>query len=64
LRFGWPVDDVLAEMLKDFDGLYAKVGRLLISPERLFRALLLRIFYSVRGERLLIEQLDYNLPFR
>ena len=57
-------DEVLAEMSKDFDGLYAKVGRPSIPPERLFRALLLQVFYSVRSERLLMEQLDYNLLFR
>ena len=57
-------DGVLAEMSKDFDGLYAKVGRPSIPPERLFRALLLQVFYSVRSERLLMEQLDYNLLFR
>jgi transposase len=40
------------------------VGRPSIAPERLLRALLLQIFYSVRSERLLMEQLDYNLLFR
>src|SRR5712692_10564616 len=58
------VDQVLGEMSKDFDGMYAKVGRPSIPPERLFRALLLQVFYSVRSERLLMEQLDYNLLFR
>jgi transposase len=57
-------DEVLAEMSKDFDGMYAKVGRPSIPPERLFRALLLQVFYSIRSERLLMEQLDYNLLFR
>jgi len=57
-------DAVLAEMSKDFDGMYAKAGRPSIPPERLFRALLLQVFYSVRSERLLMEQLDYNLLFR
>ena len=57
-------DTVLAEMSKAFDGLYAQVGRPSIPPERLFRALLLQVFYSVRSERLLMEQLDYNLLFR
>ena len=41
-----------------------KVGRPSIAPERLLRALLLQVFYSVRSERLLMEQLDYNLLFR
>ena len=58
------VDAVLAEMSKDFDGLYSKVGRPSIPPERLLRALLLQVFYSVRSERLLMEQLNYNLLFR
>jgi transposase len=51
-------------MSKNFDGLYAKVGRPSIPPERLLRALLLQVFYSVRSERLLMEQLNYNLLFR
>ncbi len=58
------VDAVLAEMSKDFEGLYSKVGRPSIPPERLLRALMLQVFYSVRSERLLMEQLNYNLLFR
>jgi transposase len=58
------VDAVLAEMSKDSEGLYSKVGRPSIPPERLLRALLLQVFYSVRSERLLMEQLNYNLLFR
>src|SRR6202158_1216136 len=58
------VDAVLAGMSKEFDGLYSKVGRTSIPPERLLRALLLQVFYSVRSERLLMEQLNYNLLFR
>ena len=58
------VDKVLAEMSTDFDGLYCEVGRPSIAPERLLRALLLQVFYSVRSERLLMEQLNYNLLFR
>jgi transposase len=57
-------DEVLKEMSKEFDGLYSKVGRPSIPPERLFRGLLLQVFYSIRSERLLMEQLDYNLLFR
>jgi transposase len=57
-------DEVLRGMSKDFEGLYSKVGRPSVPPERLFRALLLQVFYSVRSERLLMEQLDYNLLFR
>jgi len=58
------VDMVLKEMSPRFARLYAKVGRPSIAPERLLRVLLLQIFYSVRSERLLMEQLDYNLLFR
>jgi transposase len=58
------VDQVLAEMSAELDGLYASVGRPSIPPERLLRALLLQVFYSIRSERLLMEQLNYNLLFR
>ena len=58
------VDQILATMSKRFDELYAENGRPSIPPERLLRALLLQIFYSIRSERLLMEQLDYNLLFR
>jgi len=58
------VDDVLREMSREFDDLYATIGRPSVPPERLLRALLLQIFYSIRSERLLMEQLDYNLLFR
>ena len=58
------VDGVLKEMSPQLGKLYAEVGRPSIAPERLLRALLLQIFYSVRSERLLMEQLDYNLLFR
>ena len=58
------VDEIFRAMGKEFDGLYAKTGRPSIPPERLLRALLLQIFYSVRSERLLMEQLSYNLLFR
>jgi transposase len=58
------VDEILREMSPDFGRLYATTGRPSIPPERLLRALLLQIFYSIRSERLLMEQLDYNLLFR
>src|SRR5579859_5757006 len=58
------VDDILRELSRDFDRLYATVGRPSIPPERLLRAQLLQIFYSIRSERLLMEQLDYNILFR
>jgi transposase len=58
------VDTVLAELSPSFEALYARVGRPSVPPERLLRALLLQAFYTVRSERLLMEQLDYNLLFR
>jgi transposase len=58
------VDDVLRDMSREFDRLYAAIGRPSVPPERLLRAQLLQIFYSIRSERLLMEQLDYNLLFR
>jgi transposase len=58
------VDDVLGGMSARFDTLYAASGRPSIPPERLLRALLLQIFFSVRSERMLMQQLDYNLLFR
>jgi transposase len=58
------VDDILKEMSPRFAKLYADTGRPSIPPERLLRALLLQILYTVRSERLLMEQLNYNLLFR
>ena len=58
------VDDILKEMSPRFAKLYADRGRPSIPPERLLRALLLQILYTVRSERLLMEQLNYNLLFR
>jgi transposase len=58
------VNEILVAMWKEFDALYAETGRPSIPPERLLRALLLQIFYSIRSERMLMEQLDYNLLFR
>jgi len=57
-------DDALRDMSREFDRLYAAVGRPSIPPERLLRAQLLQVFYSIRSERLLMEQLDYNILFR
>ena len=57
-------DEALAGLSRDFDKLYARDGRPSIPPERLLRALLLQAFYTVRSERQLMEQLDYNLLFR
>lgn len=58
------VDEALDVLSPDFDGMYAQAGRPSIAPEKLLRALLLQAFYSIRSERQLMEQLDYNLLFR
>jgi transposase len=57
-------DVVLASLDAEFDKLYKDSGRPSIAPEYILRALLLQVFYSVRSERLLVEQIDYNLLFR
>jgi len=58
------LDEALAGMSRDFERVYAAEGRPSIPPERLVRASTLQILYSIRSERLLCEQLDYNLLFR
>src|SRR5450631_1290151 len=58
------VDEVLAQMSGSFEAMYAYVGRPSIAPEKLLRAQLLQMLYSVRSERLLMEEMDYNLLFR
>ena len=58
------VDAALKEMSARFDAIYDADGRRSIPPERLLRALLLQLLYSVRSERMLMEQLEYNLLFR
>jgi transposase len=58
------VDRALARMEAELDQLYSTTGRPSIAPERLLRALLLMVLYSIRSERQLMEQLDYNLLFR
>jgi transposase len=58
------VDDVLVSLDAEFERLYQDTGRQSIAPERLLRASLLQAFYSVRSERQLMEQIDYNLLFR
>ena len=57
-------DGVLQSLDSEFDKLYAATGRASITPEYMLRALLLQAFYSIRSERQLVEQLDYNLLFR
>ena len=58
------VDEALREMSARFDEIYPEDGRRSIPPERLLRALLLQMLYSIRSERMLMEQLEYNLLFR
>lgn len=58
------VDEALGNLDRLFDAIYADNGRPSIPPERLIRASLLQVFYSIRSERQLMEQLDYNLMFR
>ncbi len=58
------VDKVLSQLSRRFDTMYARVGRPSIAPEKLLRAQLLQMLYSIRSERLLMEELDYNLLFR
>ena len=57
-------EEVLQELSAKFNELYSATGRPSIAPEKLLRALLLQILYTVRSERLLMEQLQYNLLFR
>src|ERR1700686_5415585 len=58
------VDEVLAELSPRFTKMYAKRGRPSIAPEKLLRALLLQVLYTIRSERQLMEQLDYNILYR
>ena len=58
------VDPILTELSPRFTDLYAASGRPSIPPEQLLRALLVQVLYTIRSERQLIEQLDYNLLFR
>ena len=55
---------VLATLSRKFADMYSDIGRPSIAPEKLLRALLLQVLYTIRSERLLMEQLDYNLLFR
>src|ERR1700745_2266425 len=57
-------DVALRQLSRGFDALFRSSGRPSIPPERLLRALLLQMLYTVRSERLLMEQLDYNFLFR
>src|SRR5271168_2603818 len=57
-------EEVLRDMSSLFDAMYARRGRPSIPPEKLLRAQLLQMLYSVRSERLLMEEIDYNMLFR
>lgn len=57
-------EQALANMSERFDGMYARTGRPSIPPEKLLRAQLIQMLYSVRSERLLMEEIDYSLLFR
>jgi transposase len=57
-------DAALQRLSPRFAGLYSRLGRRSVPPEKLLRALLLQVLYSVRSERLLMEQLEYNMLFR
>src|ERR1700747_232333 len=58
------VDVILKQLSSQFSKMYAKVGRPSIPPEQLLRAQLLQMLYSVRSERVLMEEMDYNILFR
>lgn len=58
------VDGVLTSMSAAFSARYSHTGRPSVAPEKLLRALLLQVVYTIRSERQLVEQLDYNLLFR
>src|SRR6201988_2409473 len=58
------VDEILKQLSPQFSKMYAKVGRPSIAPEKLLRAQLLQMLYSIRSERLLMEEIDYNILFR
>jgi len=58
------VDKVLHELSRRFDSMYASTGRPSIPPEQLLRAQLLQMLYSIRSERLLMEEIDYSMLFR
>jgi transposase len=57
-------DEALNNMSERFDGMYAKTGRPSIPPEKLLRAQLIQMLYSIRSERLLMEEIDYSMLFR
>ena len=58
------VDEVLGQLSPLFDAMYSVAGRPPIPPEKLLRALLIQMLYSIRSERLLMEEIDYTVLFR
>jgi transposase len=58
------VDETLLALSPEFDRMYAREGRPSIAPEKLLRAQLLQMLYSIRSERLLMEEIDYSMLFR
>ena len=58
------VDEILHALSREFDRMYAREGRPSIAPEKLLRAQLLQMLYSIRSERLLMEEIDYSMLFR
>lgn len=58
------LDGILHELSPQFEQMYSRIGRPSIPPEKLLRALVIQLLYSIRSERQLMEQLDYNLLFR
>ena len=57
-------EEILKGMSSKFARMYSRLGRLSVPPEKLLRALLLQVLYTIRSERMLMEQLDYKLLFR
>jgi transposase len=58
------VNEALASLSSEFSALYARMGRPSIPPEKLLRAMLLQVFYTIRSERQLMERLEFDLLFR
>jgi len=57
-------DEAMVELEPRFEQMYSRMGRPSVPPEQMLRALLLQMLYSVRSERMLVEQMEYNLLFR
>jgi transposase len=63
-KIGTMADEALKKMSERFDKMYAQTGRPSIPPEKLLRAQLIQMLYSIRSERLLMEEIDYSMLFR